>query len=313
MRSFKAPGALVAVLMGVLSSTVAIAGDQVTYDLEWTIQVTQVPDGVESAEVWIAVPQERPEQDVSDLDISTAYPWAMAEDDEFGNRVVRLTVTDPPSEFSIDLSAKVTRLAVAGAMPATLSETERRLYLREESLVSLSPRIRALADSISGSDRTRYEYVLASMDYDKTAPGWGRGDSERACDVGLGNCTDFHSLFMSLSRSREVPAVFEMGYSTVPEGETDRVGGYHCWAWFYDDDTSGWVPVDISEADKHPERAEFFFGQLDAYRILFSRGRSVHLPGMNGAPLNYLPCGAYVEVDGKPLDSVTRSLSYRVH
>lgn len=34
---------------------------------------------------------------------------------------------------------------------------------------------------------------------------------------------------------------------------------------------------------------------------------------MRGAPLNYLPAGAYVEVDGAPLnEGVTRLLTYTV-
>jgi hypothetical protein len=129
--------------------------------------------------------------------------------------------------------------------------------------------------------------------------------------VRFGNCTDFHSLFMSLCRAEGVPTVFEMGYPTMPDGETDRVGGYHCWAYFHDG-ASGWVPVDISEADKHPEKAEFFYGHLDPDRITFSRGRDIRLPGMAGPPLNYLPAGAYVEVDGAPHGSVNRNLSYSV-
>ena len=56
----------------------------------------------------------------------------------------------------------------------------------------------------------------------------------------------------------------------------------------------------------------FFFGLLVALRFTFSRGRDVKLPGMKGAPLNYLPSGGYVEVDGKPLESVSRSLTYSV-
>mgnify|MGYP001764202499 CR=1 FL=1 len=104
-----------------------------------------------------------------------------------------------------------------------------------------------------------------------------------------------------------------MGYSTRPDGETNAVGGYHCWSWFYDDSLKAWIPVDISEADKHPEKSEFFYGHLDADRITFSTGRDVRLPEMQGPPLNYLPCGAYVEVDGLPLTGgVTRTLTYTV-
>jgi transglutaminase-like putative cysteine protease len=262
--------------------------------------------------VWIAVPQELSVQKVTGLQVRTDHPWSFVEDPDFHNRVVEVTVDHPTASLTVDLSARVRRFAVQAPIPARLDDAKRKLYLRQESLVSLSPRIRALADSVGGDSRARYDYVLGLMSYDKTAPGWGKGDSERACDVHKGNCTDFHSLFMSLSRARNVPVYFEMGYSTLPEGEIDKVGGYHCWAWFYDDAAAGWTPVDISEADQHPEKAGFFYGHLDADRIAFSRGRDIRLPGMKGAPLNYLGPTAYVEVDGKPLESVSRSLTYRL-
>jgi hypothetical protein len=279
-------------------------------DLQWTVAAEGIPADAGRADLWIALPRELPEQQVTDLVVETDLPWSIVEDLDFGNRTARVTVDSPGTGFSVTLRAKLTRRAVTAPQPATLSEAQRDLYLRETALVSLSPRVRTLTERIGNDPRARYDYVLASMNYDKTAPGWGQGDTERACDVGLGNCTDFHSLFMSLSRAAGVPAVFEMGYSILPEGETARAGGYHCWAWFHDGEA--WVPVDISEADKHPEKAEFFYGHLDADRITFSRGRDVRLPGMSGPPLNYLPSGGYLEVDGTPAGSVSRTLSYTV-
>ena len=311
MPTHRFPKAALAALLLALPAVAGAADPSRSYDLNWTIKVDPLPAGAKQAVVWIAIPQERPEQKVSDLKVDTKLPWEIVEDVTFHNKAVRVTVADPTAPLSFDLSAKVARAPVEVPRPAKLRADERKLYLRNEALVSLSPRIRALADSISGTSRSRYDYVLAKMDYDKTAPGWGNGDSERACDVGKGNCTDFHSLFMSLSRAENVPTLFEMGYPTTPEGETAKAGGYHCWAWFYDDAASAWVPVDISEADKHPEKTEYFYGHLDADRITFSRGRDVTLPGMQGPPLNYLPSGAYVEVDGKPLgEGVTRTITY---
>lgn len=291
-------------------STSGAAAPSRTYDLRWHVQVDSIPAGSREARIWVALPQERPEQRVTGLAIRSTYKHSFAKDAVFGNRVAVFTVKNPPSSLGIDLSATVRREAV-GPRSAKITEAERKLYLRKEALVSLSPRIHALADSVGGTAKDRYEFVLGRMDYDKTVPGWGRGDSERACDVGKGNCTDFHSLYLSLSRAEGVPGVFEMGYSMLPEGETDHAGGYHCWAWFYDDASASWVPVDISEADRHPDKAEFFFGHLDQDRVLFSRGRDVVLPGMKGKPLNYLPSGAYVEIDGVAKDTgVTRTITY---
>jgi Transglutaminase-like superfamily len=303
-----------ALLLGVIPPAPAVATPAVdrgkVYDLSWTIAVDTIPEGSAKAVVWIALPQERPEQQVSAVKVVTDHPWTTVVDPDFGNRMVRVTVTNPPASFTVTLGAQVAREPVDGPRPATLDAKARALYLRPEALVSLSPRVRALADSVGKDDRARYGYVMAHMTYDKTAPGWGHGDTERACDVGKGNCTDYHSLFMSLSRAENVPCVFEMGYPTVAAGETASVGGYHCWTWFYRN--RAWVPVDISEADKHPEKTDFFFGHLDADRITFSRGRDVRLPGMQGPPLNYLPSGAYAEVDGKPFDGVTRAITYSV-
>lgn len=280
------------------------------FDLTWSVKVEGIPEGSGDLKVWITVPLELPEQEVANLAVDGDYSWEIVEDPEFGNRAILLSISDPPDKVTVDLSAKVKRYPIKAPQPASLSHLEEKLYLREEALVSLSPRIHALSDSIGQNHRARYDYVLTLMDYDKSAPGWGNGDSERACDVRKGNCTDFHSLFMSLCRAQGVPAVFEMGYPTKPEGEVDRTGGYHCWAWFYRD--GAWLPVDISEADKNPERSDFYFGRLDPDRISFSRGRDVKLPGMQGEPLNYLPSGAYVEIDGVPFHGMERSLTYRV-
>lgn len=284
------------------------ATDVRVLDLRWTVRATGIPEGARRAQLWIALPQSLPEQAVRDLRVDCRAAWDIVTDPDFHNRLVRVRLDDPPRAFAISLSARIERRPVDGPVRARLSD--RALYLREEALVGLGPRIRAIADSIGDGDRARYDYVLDRMDYDKSVPGWGFGDSERACDVGKGNCTDFHSLFMSLSRVKGVPAVFEMGYATRPSGESNRDGGYHCWAWFYRD--GAWTPVDISEADQHPDKADFFFGRLDADRITFSRGRDVVLPGMEGAPLNYVPAGGYLEVDGRPAGEITRTLSYTV-
>ena len=104
---------------------------------------------------------------------------------------------------------------------------------------------------------------------------FGNGNSVYACDIGVGNCTDYHSYFMSLSRTMDVPARFHMGFS-IPNGESGKVGGYHCWADYYIDG-KGWYPVDISEADKNPSKEDYFFGTLDYNRLEFSIGRDLEL------------------------------------
>src|SRR5262249_10262916 len=114
-----------------------------------------------------------------------------------------------------------------------------------------------------------------------------------------GNCSDFHSLFLSLARSQKIPARFEMGFGLPEKRGRGELSGYHCWARFQPEG-KGWVPVDISEASKNPARKDYFFGNLSEDRVAFTIGR--HLtrgPKQDGPPLNFF-IYPYVEVAGKP-------------
>jgi len=71
------------------------------------------------------------------------------------------------------------------------------------------------------------------------------------------------------------------------------------------------VPVDASEAKKHPDKREYFFGAHDENRVEFSRGRDIVLsPKQDGEPLNYFVY-PYVEVDGKPWTKVEHTFHYK--
>jgi transglutaminase-like putative cysteine protease len=136
------------------------------------------------------------------------------------------------------------------------------------------------------------------MRYSKDRPGWGRGDSVWACDSKFGNCSDFHSLFISLARSQKLPARFEIGFSVPGTASKGDIAGYHCWA-FFKPMGKGWVPVDISEANKDPKMRDYYFGNLTPDRVAFSVGRDITLvPKQAGKPVNFF-IYPYVEIDGK--------------
>ena len=83
-----------------------------------------------------------------------------------------------------------------------------------------------------------------------------------------------------------------------------------CWAWFHVDG-QGWLPVDISEADKHPEMKSFFCGNLTPDRVTFSTGRDIQLvPASETKPLNYFVY-PHVEVDGKQWPKEKIKLDFR--
>jgi len=157
--------------------------------------------------------------------------------------------------------------------------------------------------------RDIYEYVFRTMKYDKSGEGWGHGDTLWACDSKHGNCTDFHSVFISMARAEKIPARFQIGFPLPADKHSAEIPGYHCWAEFYLDST-GWVPVDISEAWKHQEKHDYFFGAHDVNRMQFTQGRDLRLaPAQEGPPLNYF-IYPYVEVDGKEYKNVSIAFSF---
>ena len=147
--------------------------------------------------------------------------------------------------------------------------------------------------------RAIYNYVVATMRFDKSGIGWGNGDAIWAWTAKRGNCTDFHSLFIGMMRAAGIPARFEIGFPLPADQHDGAIPGYHCWAQFYLE-PYGWIPVDASEAWKHPEKKNYFFGAHDDNRLQFTVGRDIRLdPPQQGDPLNYF-IYPYAELDGKP-------------
>src|SRR5262249_31799892 len=153
-----------------------------------------------------------------------------------------------------------------------------QLFLRPDANVPVGGRPvkllagRRLPDDPLELGRALFDIVDGHMRYDKTGVGWGRGDALWAYESRCGNCTDFHSLFISLARSRGLPAKFEIGFRLPQERGQGEIDGYCCWARFKPDGRD-WVPVSISEANKNPALRDQHFGHLSADRVLFSVGR----------------------------------------
>lgn len=155
-----------------------------------------------------------------------------------------------------------------------------------------------------------YDYVFHNMRYDKTGTGWGHGDTLWACDAKRGNCTDFHSLFISMTRSQHIPARFEIGFPLPADKHEAEIPGYHCWSDFYVD-SIGWIPVDISEAWKHQGLYDYYFGAHDPNRVQFSVGRDLRLsPAQAGPSVNYFVY-PYVEVGDREYSNVSISFSFK--
>ena len=112
-----------------------------------------------------------------------------------------------------------------------------------------------------------------------------------------------------MARSQNIPARFEIGFPLPADKHSAEIPGYHCWSEFCVDQ-AGWVPIDISEAWKHQEKHDYFFGAHHVNRVQFSMGRDLKLnPPQAGPPLNYFVY-PYVEVDGKEYSKVSVDFSF---
>jgi transglutaminase-like putative cysteine protease len=287
-------------------------------------EITGINPKAHRVEAWIPLPREDRFQRVSGLAIDSPAHVEMVDQPRGGNRVAHLSAAVPPSgSIPVTISFKVRRVEesadVEKAQANIPEPTDGPLasYLGPDRLIPIDGQIKQVSAKVGDPDgssyeqaRAIYDYVIANMAYDKSGQGWGRGDAIYACNVKKGNCTDFHSLFIAIARSRGIPARFTIGFP-LDAASAGKIPGYHCWAEFY----SGgqWVPVDASEAWKHPQLRQYYFGHLDADRVAFTMGRDLVLtPRQSGQPVNFL-IYPYVEVDGQPLpkDQIKNQFEYK--
>jgi transglutaminase-like putative cysteine protease len=282
----------------------------------FTVRIT---DPGKALDIWFPVAQSDQFQQVKILSRSGDLALKETTETEYGNKMFYAhTDKATHAEYHFSVKYEVVRLehlaAVSLKKPASDKELQR--FLQADKLVPITGKPADLAAARVKPDmsdlakgRAFYDYTFSTMKYDKTGTGWGRGDTLWACDAKHGNCTDFHSVFISMARSQKIPARFEMGLSLPEDQKSGQIAGYHCWAEFYTKER-GWFPVDISEAWKHQEKKEYFFGAHDVNRVQFSVGRDIQLsPRQHADRVNYL-IFPYVELGGEPYPNVANMMSF---
>lgn len=310
-------------LLSALFAVSAWAEDSRHFTFHYEFTVRNITPG-QQVRIWIPLAHSDQFQTVKVLSTTGDLPLKQAREREYGNEMLYAAEEKATKaeyhfvvEYDVVRNERVVSLSGnAHLAAAKLSDRERRRFLEPDRLVPVTGvpaeiAAKEVVGSTTDLDRARalYDYVFHTMKYDKTGTGWGRGDTLWACDSKRGNCTDFHSLFISMARSQKIPARYEMGFSIPTDKHSGEVPGYHCWADFYLKST-GWVPVDISEAWKHPEKHDYFFGAHDVNRVQLTMGRDITLnPPQQGQPLNYFVF-PYVEVDGKEFSNVVTKNSF---
>jgi hypothetical protein len=301
---------------------------EVSYEFRYAAQVTDLPESAANVDLWIPVPSDCQGQKVNSVTVLRPSGGRVGTEPQYQNRIFHKRFLGPfgkaHSPPDAELVFGVVRTEVVIPEAKTLradghasKSNALDVYLRPNRLIPIGGKVSQIAASLNlpkhdplRVGRRLYDYLIDTMDYDWKAKGAGRGDVLWACDSKRGDCTDYHSTFIALCRSQGIPADHEFGFPIRTREKSGSLAHDHCWARFWVDGV-GWIPVDISEADKHPELREYNFGAQSPKLLKLTHGRDITLvPPQAGERLNIFVY-PYVEVDGRPFQGVKWFMAFK--
>jgi transglutaminase-like putative cysteine protease len=303
---------------------------EVSYEFRYTAEVRDLPESASHVDLWIPVPSDSQGQKVNSVNVVRPSDGQVQTEPQYQNRIFHKrfvgpfgkTHSPPAAELVFDVVRTEVVIPEAKALQANGHAGKPNaldVYLRPNRLIPIGGKVSQIAASLNlpkhdplRVGRRLYDYLIDTMDYDWKAKGAGRGDVLWACDSKRGDCTDYHSTFIALCRSQGIPADHEFGFPIRTREKSGTIAHDHCWARFWVEGV-GWIPVDISEADKHPELRDYNFGSQSPKLLKLTHGRDITLvPPQLGERLNIF-VHPYVEVDGKPFQGVKWSMSFKEH
>ena len=301
----------------------AMNEEAVTYDIQQSVRLDQIPEGAKEVLIWIAIPSDESNQRVLTVKAnSIPGNWKIVEDaDRRGMFLHSRIVTPTSTTLDFEIEYKLTRSPVFTkidpALVLPLSDLERSMmseHLAKDSLhMEVTSKVQAIADEICGHETNIATQTIAIMKHisesadhysystDPAMPRCGVGDAKNCLAQGGGCCTDLNSLFIALARARGIPARLNMGYRLLEENSEKWVDpGYRCWVE-YDVPGYGWVSADVVEADTPTGKGQVrWFTGLTARRVWLNQGRQFRFSGAHAPePVNHMNI-AYAEIDGKP-------------
>lgn len=191
-------------------------------------------------------------------------------------------------EYSVSRS-KVETSVAAGSLKKT-GYNNPLLYAAyteaDEFLPANDPAIKKVCKHIIGSETNPYnkaKRIYHFLTSEITARESSAADASRSILTALeektGGAYDLALLFCTLARAAGVPAIPTAGLLV----DHNKKAVQHWWAEFYLNGF-GWVPVDPALASGIPfdtgaaDNKQWYFGNLDAYHIAFSRGYQIQTP-----------------------------------
>lgn len=215
-----------------------------TFHFTYGATIQELPKRA-NVSVWFPIPQNSQHQEVANVELDLPAKAQIELEPVYRNKIAFFQVTSPASgSLSFNASYEVTRHEARRMdgpnkfsfdwqtnNPFVVSNA--RVPLKGKQLQLLdglalpaanSPAERSTAQTLSIA-RQLYDRVDDHVRYDKSKPGYGNGDVHWVCDSRFGNCTDFHSLFISLARSKRIPACFEIGFPLPPARGQGEIQG----------------------------------------------------------------------------------------
>ena len=273
----------------------------------------EVPKLNATTRIWLPIAQSDRFQEVELLNMDVPGTYQQVRDEQYDNLALFVELQPAETGQTLKLDYRVTRLEKGTYLE---DDSDLYLYISEAPLLPVGGRFDTLAQQIITEReattplmqaRALYDYVVDNVRYAKQGT-YGTADANFACDAKSGNCTEFHSLFISLARSAGIPARFAVGAAIPSERNEGGIDGYHCWAEFYAE--GQWWPVDISEANKYSNLATYYFGHHPANRIELSKGRNISFsPEPTSGPIPFFVYPV-MEVEGDSMAIAKTTFSF---
>jgi transglutaminase-like putative cysteine protease len=278
------------------------------------------------AKLWIPYPISDQNQTVDDIKVTGNFVSSgVYTDVTHGTPILYAEWPKDAGSRKLAFSFHVVRKEIAQRnLPSTeprWNRSDYAEYLQPTTRGPLDGNVKKLADKITKGKTTNlekaraiYDWTVENMYRDPNTKGCGLGDVCVLLKTPGGKCTDISSVFIALCRASGVPAREVFSIRLGKKAEEDITTYQHCWAEFFLPGF-GWVtadPADVRKAmlveklelsdPKVKEYRSYFWGGIDAYRVVLAKGRDLKLnPPQADAPLNTFGY-PYAEIDGKPVD-----------
>jgi hypothetical protein len=256
------------------------------YQVEYQLAVQNSGFNVSRLLVYQPKPVEWDAQ--TDLTIDEVSPAASHEsiDPVTGSAMVNWDLSGQPKvgetlpitiKFSFTASETHTDIDPAELRPYNTSDPLYKQYTAPERYIeSNDPQIKAKAAELAAGEtnplllaRKFYDYIIDNTTY--KLGGKGLQGAKFLLTNAKGECGDYSSFFIALSRASGIPARPVVGYWALSGLEQT-----HVWAEFYLEGY-GWIPVDATIGQSQHNKRDFYFGNMDNRRVILNKGFNITL------------------------------------